>query len=90
MGISLQTGTQYEFVLDTDAFLLPRVHDGPGSNSIQVYALTHSVFHRGNDLRYLVISDYYTATGEMQDFYYCLQTLLRPGRLDSMKGSCLI
>jgi len=85
MDISLRAAEQYEFVLDTDALLLPRVHEGTGNNSIRILCLTHPVFHRGTDLRYLVISDYYTATHEMQDFYYCLQTLLRPGRLDSMK-----
>jgi len=86
MDILLRPGEQYEFVLDTDAFLLPRVHEGPGENTIRVCCLTHPVFHRGTDLRYLVISDYYTETAEMQDFYYCLKSLLRPGRLDSMKS----
>lgn len=85
IDISISPGAQYEFVLDTDAFLLPRVHDGPGENSVQIYYLPHTVFHRGTDLRYLIISDYYTDTAEMEDFYYCLKTLLCPGRLDSMK-----
>lgn len=85
IDISLSPGAQYEFVLDTDAFLLPRVHEGPGENSVQIYYLPHTVFHRGTDLRYLIISDYYTDTAEMEDFYYCLKTLLCPGRLDSMK-----
>ena len=85
VGISLSPGTQYEFVLDTDAFLLPRVHEGAGDNTIQIYYLPRSVFHRGTDLRYLVISDYYTDSGEMKDFYYCLKTLLVPGRLDAMR-----
>ena len=85
IDISLSPGAQYEFVLDTDAFLLPSVHEGPGENSVQIYYLPHTVFHRGTDLRYLIISDYYTDTAEMEDFYYCLKTLLCPGRLDSMK-----
>lgn len=85
LDISLSPGAQYEFVLDTDAFLLPRVHEGPGENSIRIYSLPNTIFHRGTDLRYLIISDYYTDTAEMKDFYYCLKTLLYPGRLDSMK-----
>lgn len=85
MDIILRPGEQYEFVLDTDAFLLPRVHEGSGENTIRIYYLPHTVFHRGTDLRYLVISDYYTDTAEMKDFYYCLLTLLQPGRLDGMK-----
>jgi len=85
LDISLSPGAQYEFVLDTDAFLLPRVHAGSGKNTIQIYHLPRTVFHRGTDLRYLVISDYYTDTDEMKDFYYCLKTLLMPGRLDGMK-----
>ena len=83
-GVSYRPGAQYEFVLDTDAFLVPMVHPGQGENTIHIYRLTQPVFHRGTDLRYLVVSDYYTETGQMQDFYYCLQTLLRPGRLDSV------
>lgn len=86
VGISLSPNDQYEFVLDTDAFLLPRVHEGPGENSVRIYHLPRTVFHRGTDLRYLVVSDYYTATGEMDNFYYCLKTLLTPGRLDTMKN----
>lgn len=85
LDITLSPGAQYEFVLDTDAFLLPRVHEGPGKNTIQIYYLPRTVFHRGTDLRYLVIADYYTDTGEMKDFYYCLKTLLMPGRLDGMR-----
>ena len=85
LGISMGPGEEYEFVLDTDAFLLPRVHEGAGENSIRVFSLPNTVFHRGTELRHIVISDYYTQTGEMKDFYDCLQTLLLPGRLDSMQ-----
>jgi len=84
-GFSLQPGAQYEFVLDTDAFLLPIVHEGFGANSIRIYYLPHPVLHRGTDLRYLIISEYYTQTMEMRDFYYCLQRLLSPGRLDELR-----
>ena len=85
MGFTLRPGEQYEFVLDTDAFLLPIVHEGPGANAIRIYYLPQPVFHRGFDLRYLVISEYYTQTNEMRDFYYCLQKLLHPGRLDQLR-----
>ena len=85
MGILLKPGQQYEFVLDTNAFLYPAVHEGAGKNSIRIIYFPHTVFHRGSDLRYLIISDYYTVTREMMDFYYCIQTLLKPGRLDSVR-----
>ena len=84
-GFSLQPGAQYEFVLDTDAFLLPIVHEGSGANTIRLFYLPQPVLHRGTDLRYLVISEYYTETMEMRDFYYCLQRLLLPGRLDELR-----
>lgn len=82
LGITFTPPEQYEFVLDTDAFLLPQVHEGFGKNTIRVYHLSHTVLHRNTALRYLVISDYYTGTMEMKDFYYCLKTLLRPGTLE--------
>lgn len=75
----------YEFVLDTDAFLFPTVHEGSGSNTIRLFYLPQPVFHRGTELHYLVISDYYTQTDEIRDFYYCLQRLLYPGRLDALR-----
>lgn len=84
-GFSLFPGAQYEFVLDTDAFLLPIVQEDGGANSIQIYYLPQPVLHRGTELRYLVISQYYTQTMEMRDFYYCLQRLLSPGRLDELR-----
>ena len=84
-GFSLQPGEQYEFVLDTDAFLLPVVHEGTGTNTIRIFYLPQPVLHRGTDLRYLVISEYYTQTMEMREFYYCLQRLLHPGRLDELR-----
>ena len=87
LGYSLRPGEQYEFVLDTDAFLLPLVHEGEGSNAIRVYYLPHPVFHRGTELRYLVISDYYTKTNEMREFYSCLKGLLIPGKLDKARES---
>jgi hypothetical protein len=61
------------------------VHEGAGKNSIRIIYFPHTVFHRGSDLRYLIISDYYTDTREMMDFYYCIQMLLKPGRLDSVR-----
>lgn len=84
LGISCRMGGQYEFVLDTDAYLWPNVHEGLGENRVRIYCLRQPVYHRGTDLRYLVVSDYYTETGEMEDFYHFLQDLLRPGRLDTM------
>lgn len=84
MGISMSPGKQYEFVLDTDGFLLPRIHRGMGENTIRAFSLTTPVVHRGTELHYLILSDYYTDTGEMLDFYDCLRTLLIPGRLDSL------
>lgn len=84
-GHTVRQGEDYEFVLDTDAFLLPVVHDGDGENNIRIFYLPQSVFHRGTELRYLVLSQYYTQTNEMRDFYYCLQKLLYPGRLDSLR-----
>lgn len=84
-GFFLRQGGQYEFVLDTDAFLLPVVHEGDGTNTIRIFYLPQSVFHRGTDLRYLVISEYFTQTNEMRDFYYCLQRLLCPGKLDELR-----
>lgn len=85
LGITLEPGQKYEFVLDTNAFLYPRVHEGAGANTIQIFYFPNMVFHRGYDLRYLVISDYYTGTREMLDFYYCIQTLLSPGKLDAVR-----
>jgi lichenan operon transcriptional antiterminator len=85
MGIAVRPGITYEFVLDTNAYLCPRVHEGKGDNRIRIFYLPHTIFHRGTDLRYLVLSDYYTGTGEMLDFYHCIQTLLAPGRLDSVR-----
>lgn len=85
MGISMSPGKQYEFVLDTDGFLLPRIHMGMGENTIRAFSLTTPVVHRGTELHYLILSDYYTDTGEMLDFYDCLRTLLIPGRLDSLR-----
>lgn len=85
LGYSLCPGAQYEFVLDTDAFLLPLVHEGHGNNTIRICYLPQPILHRGTDLRYLIISEYYTQTMEMRDFYYCLQRLLYPGRLDTLK-----
>ncbi|MBR4291809.1 MAG: HTH domain-containing protein [Oscillospiraceae bacterium] len=85
LGFSLQPGGQYEFVLDTDTFLLPVVHEGLGSNTIRIYCFPQPVLHRGTELRYLVISEYYSHTMEMRDFYYCLQRLLHPGKLDALR-----
>ncbi len=85
MDIPLEPGEQYEFVLDTNVFLSPRVHSGAGRNTIRIIYFPHTVFHRGSDLRYLIVSDYYTDTREMMDFYYCIQMLLKPGILDKIR-----
>lgn len=75
----------YEFVLDTNAYLYPRVHEGKGENTIRIIYLPNTVFHRGTDLRYLVLADYYMDTMEVLDFHYCIQTLLTPGLLEGMR-----
>lgn len=85
-GLGIQADpSDYEFVLDTNAYLYPRIHEGMGENRIRIIFLTNTVYHRGSDLRYLVLADYFRDTMEMQDFYYCIQTLLSPGRLDSVR-----
>ncbi len=81
----------YEFVLDTNAYLYPVILEGKGENRIQIIYLPETIFHRGIDLRYLILTEYYAGTMEMLDFYYFIQMLLEPGRLDMIRkeGSCI-
>ena len=80
-----QDPSAYEFVLDTNAYLCPRILEGKGENRIRVIYLPETIFHRGFDLRYLIITDYYAETMEMLNFYHCVQMLLKPGRLDTIR-----
>lgn len=84
LGESYDPAETYEFVLDTDAFLLPRVHRGAGENRITVYRFSKPVLHRGMELRHLIISDYYTENQDMKRFYMCLIELMKPGRPDEI------
>lgn len=86
LGVSYDPAKTYEFVLDTDAFLLPRVSHGSGENRITVYAFSKPVPHRGMDLRHLIVSDYYTDNRDMKRFYMCLIELMKPGKLDELCG----
>ncbi|MBR3310166.1 MAG: hypothetical protein IKG00_09785, partial [Lachnospiraceae bacterium] len=80
-----QDPSAYEFVLDTNAYFCPRILEGKGENRIRVIYLPETIFHRGFDLRYLIITDYYAETMEMLNFYHCVQMLLKPGRLDTIR-----
>lgn len=84
LGESYVPSETYEFVLDIDAFLLPRIHYGAGENTITVYAFSRPVPHRGMELRHLIVSDYYTENRDMKRFYMCLIELMKPGRLDEL------
>ncbi|WP_036608359.1 BglG family transcription antiterminator [Oribacterium sp. P6A1] len=81
----------YEFVLDTDSFLVPRVHmrkAHPGDeNSIQIIYLEKPVLYRGTNIRSVVISDYYTETNEMISFYNLISEILKPGKIDELRLS---
>ncbi|ETP72092.1 transcriptional antiterminator [Lachnospiraceae bacterium JC7] len=84
-----ETSESYEFVLDTDSFLLPRVHtrrtDPQDENSIQILYLEKPVLYRGTNIRSVVVTDYYTETNEMIDFYNLISEILRPGKIDELK-----
>lgn len=84
LGESYVPADTYEFVLDTDAFLLPRVHRSAGENRITVYRFSKPVLHRGMELRHLIVSDYHTENQDMKRFYMCLIELMKPGRLDEI------
>ena len=84
LGIELNP-SGYEFVLDTNAYLFPEILEGKGKNRIQIIYLTETIFHRGFDLRYLILTEYYTETMEILDFYHCVQMLLKPGMLDMIR-----
>jgi hypothetical protein len=84
------SGESYEFVLDTDSFLVPRIHTGRAKpqdgNSIQILYLEKPVLYRGTNIRSVVVSDYYTETGEMISFYNLIGEILKPGKIDELKA----
>ena len=67
---------RYEFVLDVNAMLFPRIHTGKGKNRIKLFVLRDPLLYRGTALRFMVTSDYYTGTMEMPQFYDCIQKIL--------------
>jgi len=89
-GLFQDSGDSYEFVLDTDSFLVPRIHTGRAKpqdgNSIQILYLEKPVLYRGTNIRSVVVSDYYTETGEMINFYNLIGELLKPGKIDELKA----
>ncbi len=75
----------YEFVTDTEVYLLPRFHENEsGNNHIEILHLNPPVLHRGGYVRHILVSDYYTETDEIKDFYNCIKILMEPDRIDKI------
>ncbi len=85
------TDDDYEFILDTDVFLIPYVfaYRVTGQNNIKIYYLDKPLSYRGSNLRAIVVSRYYACSNEMIRFYNCISELLRPGRVDELKQSLI-
>lgn len=80
----------YEFVLDVNAVLFPKIHYDGTENSIRLYLLEHPFMHRGTSVHVVVFSDYYAKSMEMKSFYDCVRMILNPDHMCRLEKEYLI
>lgn len=80
----------YEFVLDVNAVLFPKIHYDGTKNSIRIYLLKYPFMHRGTPVHMAVFSDYQAKSMEMKSFYDCVRMILNPDHIRCLEKEYLI
>lgn len=66
----------YEFVLDVNAVLFPKIYYDNTENRIRIYLLKYPFLYRNTSIHAVIFGDYRASSMEMQKFYGCLRILL--------------